>query len=362
MPPKAMPARPARSAACSSPPGPGATNAVTGLTDALMDSIPIVCITGQVPTHLIGSDAFQEADTVGITRHCTKHNYLVKRIEDLPRILHEAFLIASTGRPGPVVIDVPKDIQFKTGTYFRPTENIHKTYRPRIEGDADKVKAAVALMASAKKPVFYTGGGVINSGPRASALLRELVRAHRLPGHLDADGARRLSGGRSAMARHARHARHLRGQLGDARLRPDDQYRGALRRPHHRPHRCLLAHEPQDPCRHRPVLDQQERQGRYRHPRRLRPCARRRCWPPGARPRPTPTRRRCKAWWARDRGLARAQVAVVPQFRQRDQAAARDPAALRVDARTATSTSRPRSASTRCGRRSISTSRSRTAG
>src|ERR1044072_3869507 len=103
---------------------PGATNAVTGLTDALMDSIPIVCITGQVPTHLIGSDAFQECDTVGITRHSTQHNCLVKRIEDLPRILHEAFIIASTGRPGPVVIDIPKDIQFKAGTYFRPTENI----------------------------------------------------------------------------------------------------------------------------------------------------------------------------------------------------------------------------------------------
>ncbi|MDQ0471457.1 acetolactate synthase 3 large subunit [Labrys wisconsinensis] len=156
--------------------GPGATNAVTGLTDALMDSIPLVCITGQVPTHLIGSDAFQEADTVGITRHCTKHNYLVKRIEDLPRILHEAFLIASSGRPGPVVIDVPKDIQFKTGTYFKPTENIHKTYRPRLDGDMDKVRAAVALIAGAKKPVFYTGGGVVNAGPRASALLRDLAK------------------------------------------------------------------------------------------------------------------------------------------------------------------------------------------
>jgi acetolactate synthase-1/2/3 large subunit len=161
--------------------GPGATNAVTGLTDALMDSVPIVCITGQVPTHLIGSDAFQEADTVGITRHCTKHNYLVKRIEDLPRILHEAFLIASTGRPGPVVIDIPKDIQFKAGAYFKPTENIHKTYRPRIEGDAEKVKAAVALMAKARKPVFYTGGGVVNSGTSASTLLRQLVRTTGFP-------------------------------------------------------------------------------------------------------------------------------------------------------------------------------------
>ncbi|MDQ0395224.1 acetolactate synthase 3 large subunit [Labrys monachus] len=161
--------------------GPGATNAVTGLTDALMDSIPLVCITGQVPTHLIGSDAFQEADTVGITRHCTKHNYLVKRIEDLPRILHEAFLIASSGRPGPVLVDIPKDIQFKAGEYYKPTENVHKTYRPRIEGDPDKVAAAVALIAGAKKPVFYTGGGVINAGPRASALLRELAKVTGYP-------------------------------------------------------------------------------------------------------------------------------------------------------------------------------------
>ncbi|WP_448951765.1 acetolactate synthase 3 large subunit [Labrys neptuniae] len=156
--------------------GPGATNAVTGLTDALMDSIPLVCITGQVPTHLIGSDAFQEADTIGITRHCTKHNYLVKRIEDLPRILHEAFLIAGSGRPGPVLIDIPKDIQFKVGDYFKPTDNIHKTYRPRLEGDQDKIKAAVALIAGAKKPVFYTGGGVVNAGPRATALLREFAK------------------------------------------------------------------------------------------------------------------------------------------------------------------------------------------
>ncbi|MFN8828360.1 MAG: acetolactate synthase 3 large subunit [Labrys sp. (in: a-proteobacteria)] len=161
--------------------GPGATNAVTGLTDALMDSIPIVCITGQVPTHLIGSDAFQECDTVGITRHCTKHNYLVKRIEDLPRILHEAFIIAGTGRPGPVVIDIPKDIQFKTGAYFKPTENIHKTYRPRLEGDLTQIRRAVEMMAQAKRPVFYTGGGVINAGPRASALLREFVRLTGFP-------------------------------------------------------------------------------------------------------------------------------------------------------------------------------------
>ena len=161
--------------------GPGATNAVTGLTDALMDSIPLVCITGQVPTHLIGSDAFQECDTVGITRSCTKHNYLVKRIEDLPRILHEAFYVASNGRPGPVVIDIPKDIQFARGVYSRPKDNQHKTYRPTVKGDLSKIKAAVELMSKAKRPVFYTGGGVINAGPHASALLRELVHLTGFP-------------------------------------------------------------------------------------------------------------------------------------------------------------------------------------
>ncbi|RFB75069.1 acetolactate synthase 3 large subunit [Methylovirgula sp. 4M-Z18] len=155
--------------------GPGATNAVTGLTDALMDSIPLVCITGQVPTHLIGSDAFQECDTVGITRHCTKHNYLVKRVEDLPRILHEAFYVASSGRPGPVVIDIPKDVQFALGTYTGPKNVHHKTYRPQLKGDAGKIKHAIDMMMKAKRPIFYTGGGVINSGPAASALLRELV-------------------------------------------------------------------------------------------------------------------------------------------------------------------------------------------
>jgi acetolactate synthase-1/2/3 large subunit len=142
----------------------------------MLDSIPLICITGQVPTHLIGSDAFQECDTVGITRHCTKHNYLVKRIEDLPRILHEAFYIASSGRPGPVVIDIPKDVQFAKGTYTRPVNNQHKTYRPQLQGDSEKIKAAIELMGKAKRPIFYTGGGVINSGPEASALLRELVR------------------------------------------------------------------------------------------------------------------------------------------------------------------------------------------
>ena len=221
--------------------GPGATNAVTGLTDALCDSIPIVCITGQVPTHLIGNDAFQECDTVGITRPCTKYNYLVKTIADLPHVLHEAFHIAKSGRPGPVVVDIPKDIQFAKGIYSKPTEIAHKGYKPRLKGDPDRIKAAVELMRHAKRPLFYTGGGIINSGPEASKLLRELVKLTGFPDHLDPDGARRLSGLRSAMARHARHARHLGGQLGDARLRSDDLHRRALRRPHHRPARRVLA-------------------------------------------------------------------------------------------------------------------------
>ena len=156
--------------------GPGATNAVTGLTDAFCDSIPIVCITGQVPTHLIGNDAFQECDTVGITRPCTKYNYLVKRIEDLPRVLHEAFHIASSGRPGPVVVDVPKDIQFAKGTYSRPKDFPHTGYKPKLKGDMDKIKQAIDLMAHAKRPLFYTGGGVVNSGKAACDLLREFVK------------------------------------------------------------------------------------------------------------------------------------------------------------------------------------------
>src|SRR5579883_2426311 len=161
--------------------GPGATNAVTGLTDALCDSVPLVCITGQVPTHLIGNDAFQECDTVGITRPCTKYNYLVKNIADLPRVLHEAFYVAASGRPGPVVVDIPKDIQFASGAYARPNAFPHQGYRPKLKGDAEKIKAAVALMAAAKRLVFYTGGGVINSGPAATRLLRELLRLTGFP-------------------------------------------------------------------------------------------------------------------------------------------------------------------------------------
>ena len=168
--------------------GPGATNAVTGLTDAFMDSIPLVCITGQVPTHLIGNDAFQEADTTGITRPCTKHNHLVKDVGDLARIIHEAFHVARSGRPGPVVIDLPKDVAMAKGPYVSAAKAKHKSYNPQLKGDVALIRQAVELMATAKRPVFYCGGGVINSGPAASQLLTDLVRLTGFPCTLTAMG------------------------------------------------------------------------------------------------------------------------------------------------------------------------------
>src|ERR1700716_765573 len=145
--------------------GPGATNAVTGLTDALMDSVPVVCLTGQVPTHLIGNDAFQEADTTGITRPCTKHNYLVKDVNDLARVLHEAFYVARSGRPGPVVVDLPKDVLFAKGNYV-PAETVtHKTYRPQTKPDPARIAEAVKMIAAAKKPLFYGGRRAVKSAP-----------------------------------------------------------------------------------------------------------------------------------------------------------------------------------------------------
>ncbi len=161
--------------------GPGATNAVTGLTDALMDSIPIVVLTGQVPTFMIGSDAFQEADTVGITRPCTKHNWLVKDTDKLSGVLHEAFHVATTGRPGPVLVDIPKDVQFATGTYTEKAKAKVSHYQPQVKGDMETITQLVEALETAERPVFYTGGGVINSGPAASQLLRELVEATGFP-------------------------------------------------------------------------------------------------------------------------------------------------------------------------------------
>jgi len=160
--------------------GPGATNTVTGLTDALLDSIPILVMTAQVPTFLIGSDAFQEADTVGITRPCTKHNWLVKDTDKLAGVIHEAFHVATSGRPGPVLVDIPKDVQFADGTYTPPNPSCLR-YQPRVKGDLEEITELVAALETAKRPVFYTGGGVINSGPAASQLLRELVDATGIP-------------------------------------------------------------------------------------------------------------------------------------------------------------------------------------
>lgn len=156
--------------------GPGATNAVTGITDAMMDSVPIVVLTGQVPTHLIGTDAFQECDTVGITRHCSKHNYLVKEAGKLGAVMHEAFYIARSGRPGPVVIDIPKDVQILRGRYDKPGVTTHKTYKPQIKGDLTAIETAVEMLAAAERPIIYTGGGIINSGPVAAQLVRDLAK------------------------------------------------------------------------------------------------------------------------------------------------------------------------------------------
>jgi acetolactate synthase-1/2/3 large subunit len=156
--------------------GPGATNAVTGLTDALMDSIPVVCLTGQVPTHLIGNDAFQECDTTGITRPCTKHNYLVKESSALARTLHEAFYVARSGRPGPVVVDLPKDIQFAEAPYIGPEEVQPRTYRPQLRGESWAIEEAVELLANADRPIFYGGGGIINSGSKACKRFADFVR------------------------------------------------------------------------------------------------------------------------------------------------------------------------------------------
>ncbi|RZF66480.1 acetolactate synthase 3 large subunit [Sphingomonas populi] len=160
--------------------GPGATNAVTGITDALMDSIPMVVLTGQVPTALIGTDAFQEADTVGITRHCSKHNYLVKDPAKLAETIKEAFHIATSGRPGPVVVDIPKDVQVATARYVKTpaatTATVHKTYRPQVKADPALIEQAVDMLAAAERPILYTGGGIINAGPGASQVLRELAK------------------------------------------------------------------------------------------------------------------------------------------------------------------------------------------
>ena len=161
--------------------GPGATNTVTGLVDAMMDSIPLICLTGQVVSNLIGNDAFQEADTTGITRAATKHNYLVRSTDDLARVMHEAFYVATHGRPGPVLIDIPKDIILGEGQYIAPEDVKPRNYNPKTKGEQEKIEAAVDLLASAKKPIIYVGGGVVNAGPEASHMVTQLVRRTGFP-------------------------------------------------------------------------------------------------------------------------------------------------------------------------------------
>ncbi|MEO1562743.1 MAG: acetolactate synthase 3 large subunit [Pseudomonadota bacterium] len=161
--------------------GPGATNSVTGLTDALMDSVPMIVLSGQVPTFMIGNDAFQEADTVGITRPCTKHNWLVKDTDNLANVIHEAFHVATNGRPGPVLVDIPKDVQFAAGTYTPPNKADLGHYQPQVKGDMTRIEELAELIEQAERPIIYSGGGVINSGPAASQLLRELVAATDFP-------------------------------------------------------------------------------------------------------------------------------------------------------------------------------------
>ncbi|KAF1853900.1 hypothetical protein Lal_00005109 [Lupinus albus] len=290
--------------------GPGATNAVTGLLDALCDSIPLVCLSGQVPTHLIGNDAFQEADTTGITRPCTKHNYLVKDVDNLARTLHEAFYVARSGRPGPVLVDIPKDVQFADGTYVPPAEVKHKTYRPQVKPEIARIEEAIELIANAKRPVFYTGGGVINA----------VRQDHRLPDHLHPDGAGRLPGVRKPVAGHARHARHVRGESRHVRMRRDDQHRRPLRRPRHRQAVGLLAGLQEDPCRHRSQLDQQERRGRHSHRRRLRRrSGRHAAHLEGARQ--VAGQGRAEGVVGQDRGLARPQLPELQPHRIGHQAA-----------------------------------------
>ena len=310
--------------------GPGATNAVTGLTDALCDSIPIVCITGQVPTHLIGNDAFQECDTVGITRPCTKYNYLVKRIEDLPRVLHEAFHIASSGRPGPVVVDIPKDIQFAKGIYSKPKDFPHTGYKPKLKGDMDKIKQAIDLMAHAKRPLFYTGGGVVNSGKAACDLLRELVKLTGYPitstlmglGAFPAADPKWLGMLGMHGTLEANMSMHDCDVMICVGARFDDRITGR--------HRCFLAGLEEDPHRHRSVLDQQERQGRRADRRRLRARARRHGAAVAHR-RNSPRQEGAAGLVGADRQMARPQVARLPAVEGRHQAAIRDPAALRAD-------------------------------
>ena len=237
--------------------GPGATNAVTGLTDALMDSIPVICLTGQVPTHLIGNDAFQECDTTGITRPCTKHNYLVKDTESLARTMHEAFYVARSGRPGPVVIDLPKDIQFADCPYVGPEEVKHASYRPQTKGHTDAIEAAVELLANAERPIFYGGGGIINSGPAACKKFTDFVHETGYPSTLTLMGLGALPGSDpqfvGMLGMHGTYEANMAMHQCDVMVcvgaRFDDRITGRG---------CIFAKFEENSHRYRPHLDQQD--------------------------------------------------------------------------------------------------------
>ncbi len=205
---------------CCATSGPGATNLVTGLVDSMMDSIPVVAITGQVSTKLIGSDAFQEADTFGITRSCTKHNFLVKTIAELPQVVHEAFYIASSGRPGPVLVDIPKDV-FQAQAHYTPVSSIHLPgYKVFTEGHTGQIRRAAQMIWEAQRPFVYAGGGIIAAN--ASEELREFVELTDAPAVTTLDGTGRIAGRASQLHQHAGYARQLRGEHGhDARRSAD---------------------------------------------------------------------------------------------------------------------------------------------
>ena len=341
--------------------GPGATNAVTGMTDALMDSIPIVVLTGQVPTFMIGNDAFQEADTVGITRPCTKHNWLVKDPAKLAETIHQAFHVATHGRPGPVLVDIPKDVQFATALYTAPHEARVLHYQPQTKGDPAAILAAVEALERAERPVIYSGGGVINSGREASRLLRELAEATGFPltSTLMGLGAYPATGDRwiGMLGMHGTYEANWAMHDCDFMLcigaRFDDRITG--RTDAFSPG-SFKVHIDIDPSSINKNIHVQVpivgdvaavladmlalwKERGSQHPLR------------GDR-----------QVVAADRALARAQLPRLPQLRQGHQAAIRDSAPRGADPRPRPLHHAPRSASTRCGRRSTWASTSRTAG
>ena len=322
-PPRATPRPPARSASRFATSGPGATNLVTAIADAMMDSVPTVFITGQVRTDLLGTDGFQEADIIGITMPIVKHSFLVTDPREIPRVRStRPSTSPRTGRPGPVLVDIPQDLS-RADIDYEPVDRAVELpgYQPTTEGNTKQIRIAAKALANARRPVLYAGGGVINAN--ASEELRELARRRPLPGHLHADGPRRLPGAARAVARHARHARHPHRQLRDGRGRPDRRDRRPLRRPHHRQALRVRAAREVHPHRHRPGRDLQERPGPHpdRRRRQERPAE---ADPrvPGAADRPAPPRRVVAA----DRRAGRSEYPLryEDSHGRRDQAAVHD--------------------------------------